>query len=56
MTGWCLPAPAGFISFFDALFRDSDVRALGGVKVAVIGQGTKDALAEYGVIADFLCF
>ena len=47
-------SPSGVHIFFDALFECSDVRALGGVKVAVIGQGSKDALAEYGVKADFV--
>ena len=45
-------SPSGVHIFFDALFECSDVRALGGVKIAVIGQGSKDALAEYGVKAD----
>ena len=47
-------SPSGVHIFFNALFEHSDVRALGGVKIAVIGQGSKDALEKYGVKADFI--
>lgn len=40
--------------FFEKLLEVSDIRALGGVRVAVIGEGTRKALARYGVKADFL--
>lgn len=40
--------------FFEKLLEVSDIRALGGVRVAAIGEGTRKALARYGVKADFL--
>ncbi len=41
--------------FFDALRRSgADIRALAGVKFAVIGEGTRRALLERGIRADFV--
>ncbi|MFZ5775541.1 MAG: uroporphyrinogen-III C-methyltransferase [Thermodesulfobacteriota bacterium] len=41
--------------FFDRLYeRGMDSRALGGLKVAVVGTATAEALREYGVVADLL--
>ena len=47
-------SPSGVRIFFDAFLAKRDIRALGGVKLAAIGQGSRKALAEYGVRADFL--
>lgn len=47
-------SPRGVQVFFETLLEVSDIRALGGVRVAAIGEGTRKALARYGVKADFL--
>ena len=47
-------SPAGVRIFFDALLARCDIRALHGVKLAAIGQGTQKALLQYGLRADFL--
>ncbi len=47
-------SPAGVRVFFDALLERHDVRALAGVSIAAIGQGTLKALRERGLRADFL--
>ena len=47
-------SPSGVRIFFEKLLSWSDVRALGGVKVAALGQGTQKALRQYGIKADFL--
>ena len=47
-------SPSGVRIFFDDLIRWSDIRALGGVKIAAIGQGTVKALKGFGLTADFL--
>ncbi len=47
-------SPSGVRIFFDKLLELSDVRALGGVRVAAIGQGSEKALREFGVRADFV--
>ena len=47
-------SPSGVRIFFRRLLRDCDIRALGRVKLAAIGQGTQKALAEFGLRADFL--
>ena len=47
-------SPSGVRIFFDDLCRWSDVRALGGVKIAAIGQGTRKALQSFGLKADFM--
>ena len=38
----------------DALLSIADIRALAGVKIAVIGQGTQKALKHFGLKADFI--
>ena len=47
-------SPSGVRIFFRKLLKDNDLRALGSVKIAALGQGTRKALAEYGLRADFL--
>ena len=47
-------SPSGVSIFFDRLLALHDLRALGGVKLAAIGQGTQKALLKYGLRADFL--
>lgn len=47
-------SPSGVRIFFEKLLELSDVRALGGVKIAALGEGTRKALRGYGVKADFL--
>lgn len=44
----------GVTHFFDALLRERDARALAGVKLAVIGEATREALGRYGVRADLV--
>lgn len=48
-------SPCGAESFFRILMeKGKDVRAVSHMKFAVIGQGTKDALADRGIIADYM--
>ena len=47
-------SPNGVELFFEKLFACSDVRALAGVRVAAIGQGTQKALRRRGLRADFV--
>lgn len=47
-------SPSGVRIFMERLFELSDMRALAGVKLAAIGEGTRKALAQYGLRADFL--
>jgi len=47
-------SPSGVDIFFDRLIALHDLRAVGGVKLAAIGQGTQKALLKYGLRADFL--
>lgn len=47
-------SPSGVGIFLDRLIALHDLRALGGVKLAAIGQGTQKALLKYGLRADFL--
>lgn len=48
-------SPTGVEVFFEELGKaEKDVRALGNVKLAVIGEGTKKKLKEKGLFADFL--
>ena len=47
-------SPSGVRIFFEKLFAFGDVRMLGGVKIASIGQGTSKALAKVGLKADFV--
>ncbi len=45
----------GVDAFFDCLFHmEKDVRCLAGLRFAVIGEGTKRALAAKGIQADFV--
>jgi len=45
----------GIRFFFSALFEAGlDVRALGGIKIAVIGPATKEALKAYGIVPDLM--
>ncbi len=46
-------SPEGVRVFFDAMHRGGkDARSLSGVRLAVIGAGTKKALKEQGLLAD----
>jgi uroporphyrinogen III methyltransferase/synthase len=47
-------SPSGVGVFLDRLIARRDLRALTGVKLAAIGQGTQKALLKYGLRADFL--
>lgn len=48
-------SPFGVAVFFDRLFENGrDARALAHLKFAVIGEGTKKALAERGICADLI--
>ena len=47
-------SPSGVRIFLDRLIALHDLRALAGVKLAAIGQGTRKALHQYGLRADFL--
>lgn len=47
-------SPSGVGVFFERLIAMKDLRALTGVKLAAIGQGTQRALLKYGLKADFL--
>lgn len=47
-------SPSGVRIFMDRLMRESDMRALSGVRIAVIGEGSRKALAGYGLRADFM--
>ena len=47
-------SPSGVRIFFRKLMELSDIRALGGVKIAAIGQGSEKALREFGIRADFV--
>lgn len=53
--GWLiLPSPAAIRFFFDRLAAEGlDARALAGIRVAVIGSRSAEALARLGVRADF---
>ena len=46
--------PTGVKVFMDLLAEESDLRSLSGVKLAVIGEGSRKALRQYGLRADFL--
>ena len=48
-------SPTGVRVFFDELISyGKDIRALGTVRLAAIGEGTKKALRERGIMADFM--
>ena len=47
-------SPGGVRIFLDRLLETLDVRALGGVRIASIGQGTSKALKKYGLRPDFV--
>ena len=47
-------SPSGVRIFFERLFAQGDIRALAKVKIAAIGQGSRKALAAYGLRADYV--
>ena len=47
-------SPTGVRVFMDKLLEDRDIRALAGVKLAAIGEGSRKALAEYGLRCDLV--
>ncbi len=48
-------SPTGVKVFFDEMIRlGKDLRSLGQIKIAAIGEGTKKALKERGLIADLI--
>ena len=47
-------SPIGVRVFFEEFLREHDIRALFGVKIAVIGEGTKKELKQRGLQADFV--
>jgi len=51
----CLTSPNGVAALFEALAAGGrDARALAGTRVAAIGPGTRQALAERGIVADIM--
>ena len=46
-------SPNGVNIFFQKLLQYADIRALAGVRTAVIGEGSEKALLKYGIKADF---
>ena len=53
--GWLVfTSPSGARIFLEKLTEVSDLRALSGVKLAAIGEGTRKALKQYGLRADFM--
>lgn len=51
--GCALPAPMAWLHFFSKLREEKrDLRTLSGMRIAVIGPGTKSRLEEYGFYAD----
>ena len=47
-------SPTGVQIFMDMLTEQSDLRALAGTRLAVIGEGSRKALRQYGLKADFM--
>ncbi|MBR5429553.1 MAG: uroporphyrinogen-III C-methyltransferase [Firmicutes bacterium] len=47
-------SPSGVRIFCDRLLELTDLRALAGLRLAALGQGTQKALRQYGLKADFL--
>ena len=47
-------SPSGVRLFFEHLFETGDIRALAGVKIAAIGEGTCRELRKVGLRADFV--
>lgn len=47
-------SPSGVRIFMERLMAKSDLRALAGVKLAAIGEGSKKALRQFGLRADFV--
>ena len=47
-------SPSGVRIFFDELIEHADIRNLGRVRLAAIGQGTQKALRRYGLRTDFM--
>ena len=47
-------SPTGVRVFMERLMEVSDLRALAGVKLAVVGEGSRKALKGYGLRADFM--
>ncbi len=48
-------SPTGVNVFFDKIIElGKDLRCLGGIKIAAIGEGTKKALKEHGLFADLI--
>lgn len=47
-------SPSGVRIFFERLFEKKDIRILAGVKIAVIGEGSKKTLRGYGLKEDFM--
>jgi uroporphyrinogen III methyltransferase/synthase len=51
----CLTSPVGVAALFERLRTEGrDARALAGTRVAAIGPGTAESLAEHGIVADVL--
>ncbi len=47
-------SPSGVRVFMDRLIELSDLRALSGVRLAAIGEGSRRALKQYGLRSDFM--
>lgn len=54
--GWvAFTSPSGVRIFFDELENaQKDIRSLGHIKVAALGEGTRKELKKYGIIADLM--
>ena len=54
--GWLVfSSPTGVKKFFEAFFAVyPDIRSIGGVKIAAIGQATADKIAQYGLAVDVM--
>lgn len=51
----CIYQPYRCKGIFEELIRHGkDIRAMGNTRLAVIGEGTKKALQERGLLADFV--
>lgn len=56
LYGWIVfTSPTGVDVFFEEMAKsEKDVRCLGKVKIAVIGEGTRKKLRQRGIFADFM--
>ena len=54
-TDWMVfTSPTGVRIFMDWFLPDHDIRALAGIRIAVIGEGSAKKLRQYGIRCDFV--